>query len=160
MMNNEYGNLWEVVRKDLATDLAFGKTVTASNVRGGNNKFDASKSVDNNTDTYWATDDHITNASVTIDFGEPTRFNRVLLQEYIRLGQRIKEFNVEASIEGEWKEISKETTVGYKRILRLSPVVADKIRINDYRCEGLSHLKQHTNIQCTAFIIRAGNYPK
>ena len=68
---------------------------------GGNTKeFDTSKTLDNNKDTYWATDDDVTKASLTIDLGKPTLFNRFLVQEYIRLGQRVKAFTVEALIDG------------------------------------------------------------
>jgi alpha-L-fucosidase len=47
-------------------------------------------------DTYWTTDDEVKTATLTIDFGEPTTFNRFMAQEYIRLGQRVKAFTIEA----------------------------------------------------------------
>ncbi|HEY3388517.1 MAG TPA: discoidin domain-containing protein, partial [Prolixibacteraceae bacterium] len=80
--------------------------------------------------TYWATDDDITKASLTIDFGKPTTFNRFLAQEYIRLGQRVKAFTVEALVDGNWKELEKATTIGYKRILRFPSVKATQLRFN------------------------------
>ena len=67
---------------------------------------------------------------LTIDFGKPTTFNRFLVQEYIRLGQRVKAFTVEALVDGNWKEIANATTIGYKRILRFPTVKAAKIRFN------------------------------
>jgi alpha-L-fucosidase len=48
--------------------------------------FNASKALDGDKNTYWATDEGITNASITIDLGKPTLFNRFMAQEYIRLG--------------------------------------------------------------------------
>ncbi len=71
-----------------------------------------------------------TTASLTIDFGKPTRFNRFMAQEYIRLGQRVKAFTVEALVAGEWQEMAKATTIGYKRILRFPTVEATKLRFN------------------------------
>ena len=65
---------------------------------------------------------------MTIDFGKPTTFNRFLVQEYIPLGQRVKSFTVEAFVDGEWKEVAKATTIGYKRILRFHTVKATKLR--------------------------------
>jgi alpha-L-fucosidase len=46
------------------------------------------------------------------------------------LGQRVKAFTVEALINGNWKEISSGTTIGYKRILRFSSVKATQVRFN------------------------------
>jgi alpha-L-fucosidase len=86
--------------------------------------------VDGNKNTYWATDDNVKTASLTIDFGKPIRFNRFLVQEYIRLGQRVKAFTVEALVNGNWKELAKATTIGYKRILRFHSVTATKVRFS------------------------------
>ena len=56
--------------------------------------------------------------------------NRFLAQEYIRLGQRVKAFTVEVFVDGKWKEITKGTTIGYKRILRFPTVKATRVRVN------------------------------
>ena len=69
-------------------------------------------------------------ASLTMDFGKPTTFNRFLVQEYIRLGQRVKAFTVEALVDGNWKELAKATTIGYKRILRFPSVKATQVRFS------------------------------
>jgi alpha-L-fucosidase len=45
-----------------------------------------------------------------------------LIQEYVRLGQRVQEFKVEALVNGEWKHLVDGTTVGYK-VIRKFPVV-------------------------------------
>lgn len=52
------------------------------------------------------------------------------MQEYIRLGQRVKSFKVEANVDGQWRELARETTIGYKRILRLPTVTATQVRIS------------------------------
>jgi len=54
----------------------------------------------------------------------------LLVQEYIRLGQRIKHFSVEALVDGKWVTIGKSTTIGYKKILPIENVTTDKIRVN------------------------------
>lgn len=120
----------DAVKKAFAVDLAIKKKATASNVRGNANQFAAAMTVDGSKNTYWATDDNIKSASLTIDFGKPTRFNRFLVQEYIRLGQRVKAFTVEVFVDGSWKEIAKATTIGYKRILRFPSVTATKVRFS------------------------------
>jgi alpha-L-fucosidase len=118
------------VKEAFASDIVNGKKATASSVRGSRNEFGADKAVDNNKDTYWATDDQIKTASLTIDLGKPTTFNRFLVQEYIRLGQRVKAFTVDALVDGNWKEIAGATTIGYKRILTFPSVRATKVRLN------------------------------
>jgi len=116
--------------KDFANNLVSEKKAHATNTRGNHRRFAPRNVLDDGKDTYWSTDDSITEASLTIDPGEEVVFNRLLLQEYIRLGQRVKEFTVEALVREEWKEIASETTIGYKRILRLPTTTASKIRLN------------------------------
>jgi len=60
---------------------------------------------DGNPETYWSTPDNITSASLIIDFGRDTEVNRILLQEYIRLGQRVQEFKIEALVDSTWKQL-------------------------------------------------------
>jgi len=42
----------------------------------------------------------------------------------------VKAFTVEALVDGNWKELAKATTIGYKRILRFPSVKATKVRFN------------------------------
>ena len=76
-----------IIKADFANNLAIGKKVTATNYRGKSGKYKAGNVNDGNPDSYWATNDEVKSASLTIDFGEPTEFNRFLVQEDIRLGQ-------------------------------------------------------------------------
>lgn len=136
-------DLAAAVKETFAVSLAEKAKVTASNIRGNSKVFNAEKAIDGNKDTYWATDDGMTNASLTIDFMKPTTFNRFLVQEYIRLGQRVKTFTVEALVDGTWKEVAKATTIGYKRILRFPGVKATGVRftITDSKsCPVISNL--------------------
>lgn len=123
-------DLAKAVKEAFAVNLAGKAKAEASNVRGNSRKFGANKAIDNSMDTYWAADDGVTIASLTIDFGNPTTFNRFMAQEYIRLGQRVKSFSVEAFTAGDWKEVASATTIGYKRILRFPTVEASKLRFN------------------------------
>lgn len=120
----------EVIQKDFETNLAKDIEINADQVRGNSSKFEAENTIDGNPDTYWATDDGINAGSVIMNFGEPTTFNRFLVQEYIPLGQRVKAFSIEAWINGDWKVIDEQTTIGYKRILRFDNVTTSKLRFN------------------------------
>jgi len=129
--------------RELAVDLAKGVTITASEFRGNESLYHADKCIDDATKTYWATSDGVSQASLTIDFGKDTRFNRLLLQEYIALGQRIDSFTLEVEEHGNWKEVAQGTTIGYKRLLRFAPVEARKVRLTfstDAPCLTLANL--------------------
>ncbi|MBN1182625.1 MAG: discoidin domain-containing protein [Bacteroidales bacterium] len=123
-------DLAKAIKETFAVNLAEKTKIHASNVRGNANKFSAEMTIDGDKETYWATDDDVNKASLTIDFGKPTTFNRFLTQEYIRLGQRVKAFSIEALVNGNWKELAKATTIGYKRILRFPTVEATQLRFN------------------------------
>ena len=118
----------KAVKEAFAENLAEKMKAEATNVRGNAKRFGAARATDNDKDTYWATDDTVTKASLTINFGTPTKFNRFLVQEYIRLGQRVKAFTVEALVDGTWNELAKATTIGYKRILRFTTVETTQLR--------------------------------
>ncbi|MBN2012224.1 alpha-L-fucosidase [candidate division KSB1 bacterium] len=120
----------KAVRESFAVNLAENKHAEASNVRGTSQKFSAANALDSDKNSYWATDDGVNTASLTIDLGAPTLFNRFLAQEYIRLGQRVKAFTVEALVDGNWQEVAKATTIGYKRILRFPAVEATQVRFS------------------------------
>jgi len=114
--------------REFATEVARGKKVTASDVRG--RKFAAANVNDGNPDTYWATNDNVTSASITIDLGKETEVNRILMQEYIRLGQRVQRFTVNALVNNEWKKVTEGTTIGYKIIRKFPVVKASKVRVD------------------------------
>lgn len=118
------------IKADFKKELLSATKVQASNIRGNDTNFGPQNVIDGNKNTYWATDDKVKQASIEFTFKKPTAINRILLQEYIKLGQRVKSFSVEANVNGQWKTIANETTIGYKRILRLDRVIASAIRVN------------------------------
>jgi len=120
----------DAVKASFAENVAGKMKTSGSNVRGNERKFETSNVVDGDNDTYWATDDSVKTASLIIDFEKPALFNRFMVQEYIRLGQRVKSFTVEGLVDGQWKELAKGTTIGYKRILRFPAVEASQVRFS------------------------------
>lgn len=114
--------------KEFANEIAKGCSVTSSADRG--RKYRAGNVNDGNPETYWTTPDNVTKADFTINLGKETEVNRLMVQEYIRLGQRVKEFSAEALVNGQWQKILDGTTIGYKIIRKFPTVVTSKIRIN------------------------------
>ncbi|WET02351.1 alpha-L-fucosidase [Flavobacterium sp. YJ01] len=118
------------IKADFKKELLKETKVQASNIRANDSNFGPQNVIDGNKNTYWSTDDKVKQASIEFTFKKPTAINRILLQEYIKLGQRVKAFSVETNVNGQWKTIANETTIGYKRILRLDRVIASAIRVN------------------------------
>ncbi len=116
--------------KEFKTNLAKGALTTASSYRGDVESFSPANITDGNKATYWATDDEVTTGSIEIQLSQIKPVKYITLQEYIKLGQRIKSFTVEAWVENRWKSVASATTIGYKRILKLDPVETNKIRVN------------------------------
>ena len=90
-----------------------------------------------------------------IDFLKPTTFNRFVVEEDIRYGQRVKKFSLEAEIDGRWIPLKDElverlrvgdgtagmngdglTTIGHRRIICFPAVTATRLRFTvlDSKC--------------------------
>ena len=85
--------------------------------------------IDKDTETYWATSDGVQRATLEFGFGQAVGFNRLMLQEYIALGQRVDGFTFEIEKDGKFVEIARGTTIGYKRLLRFEDVITQKARL-------------------------------
>ncbi len=123
-------------------NLALGAAAKASCVRGDIPGYGADKIVDGKKDTYWSSDDGTTTATLEFDLGKKCTFNVAELAEYIRIGQRVEEFVLEARHGKTWKEFARGTTIGYKRLLRFDEVSARKVRLkilNSRVCPTISN---------------------
>jgi alpha-L-fucosidase len=98
------------VRGTFSRNLAANGKVTASNVRGGVEQFRPENLLDDNPDTYWATDDGVTTARVVIELRQPVRFEFIRVREDIRLGQRVESIAVDAFQNGEWRTVAEATS--------------------------------------------------
>jgi alpha-L-fucosidase len=117
----------ESLREIYKDDLALGARVSADASRGAG--FEAGRVVDGEFTTYWAASDDHKSGTLVLDLDKPTVFDRVLIQEPIWLGQRVRSFVVQVQENGSWRDIGRGTTVGYKKILEFPAVKAQKIRV-------------------------------
>ena len=111
-------------------NMAGHATVKASEVRGNDIDYSPENVLDGKDDTYWTVNDGTKKGSLVVELGETKTFDVVSIEEAIQFGQRIKEFKVEYSNNGEsWKVFDQGTTIGAKRLSRENPVKADRLRI-------------------------------
>ena len=121
---------YNTISNELTDNKLADVKVNADNERG--RRFSASKVNDNDPETYWATDDDYPYGTITFSFEKPVTLSKVMIQEYVKLGQRVKSFYLEGCKDGKWFRINtldETTTVGYKRIVRFNPIELDKLSI-------------------------------
>ena len=138
----------ERISRELGNNLLAGAKFTATDTRCKD--FDASKMGDGKWETYWAPKDGVTVADIEIKTKKDVTLNCIMLQEYIPLGQRVKEFVIEyKTCCGKWVPVlvdEETTTIGYKRIVRFHEKTASewRIRILDSRaCPCINNIEGH-----------------
>lgn len=116
---------------EFKTNLAANAAVEVNTYRGESEQYAAANLIDGNKETYWATEDGVTTGTIEIDLKTAQPVKYLLLQEYIKLGQRVKAFHVEIWKDNAWQRVASATTIGYKRILKLDPfsVETSKVKI-------------------------------
>ncbi len=116
----------QLLRQRLGRDLARKAVITASNIRqaGRHRNYALSHLTDGKTTTYWATDDSVSHATVTLAWSRPQTVRYVDLMEHIARGQRVRAFHIDVSTDGQtWQRVARDcqtTTVGYRRIIPLN----------------------------------------
>ena len=112
-----------------AVNLAEGGSITADSRRG--KAFAESALLDEDYHRYWAVPDDVLTPSFTLTLPKERTFNRIVLQEYIPLGQRVAAFEVEVlGADGQWQQVASESTIGYKRILLIPTVTTSAVRVH------------------------------
>ncbi len=116
--------------REFRVNLIEKANISVSDTRGNARQFGAKKLKDTDAGTYWASSDQVNEASIEMNFNSPVSFNRLLMQEYIALGQCIHTFKFEVEIDGKYQTITEGTTIGYKRLLRFPNVESKKARLS------------------------------
>jgi len=68
-------------------------------------------------------------AVVELGFTGPVEVDTFVTMEDLRYGQRIKEYVIEAYLDGEYKEVARGSSIGHKKIDEISPVTTRSVRI-------------------------------
>ncbi|KAF5040421.1 Alpha-L-fucosidase [anaerobic digester metagenome] len=119
------------LRETFDDNIAYNAKITASNVRGNNNKkFGVQNLIDSCHYSYWATDDGIHEAELIVKWEKPQRFNYVTIRENIRLGHRVDSVAIDIAVNKAWIEVARVTSIGALRIVKLDRYYqAKKLRI-------------------------------
>lgn len=67
--------------------------------------------------------------ALQLDFEQDEQVDHVIIQEDIVFGERVREYLLEGKIDGQWVELAKGTSVGYKRIERFEVVDVRSLRL-------------------------------
>ncbi len=108
-------------------NLASGATVSASKKRGRG--FEPENILSPDYDLYWAAPDNALTAMLEVTLPEERTFDRLQLQEYIPLGQRVMAWHVDYWNGTDWEQLAEGTTIGYKRIVAVPAVTTSSLRI-------------------------------
>ncbi len=74
---------------------------------------------------------------IVLKFPEKQEVNHVIIQEDIRLGERVREYKIEAFINGKWTSVAGGEVIGNKRIQQFENVKTNRVRlvINKWQAE-------------------------
>ena len=118
--------LRRILDETFQTNLAAGAAVKASSAARGHQ---AAAVLDGDKKSYWQAAPGAESAAIAFDLGEERAFDVAMLQENIRVGQRIEGFSLEAWKGAGWVPLAQGTTIGYKRLLRFPVASARKVRL-------------------------------
>lgn len=85
--------------------------------------------VANDNSSFWTPDPKDKKPELIIEFDRPEMFDKVVIKENIRNGQKIEEFKVFCEIKGKWKKFGEGTVIGHKKICANKPVETQKLKI-------------------------------
>ncbi|MFE0138419.1 alpha-L-fucosidase [Streptomyces sp. NPDC059037] len=116
------------IRSTFDTDHAEGATAADDAGTSHTPGNDPGNVLDDTDDTAWQPTG--TSGNLVLDLGSDKTFNTVNVKENIQVGQRTTGFAVDVWDGQSWKEAGKATTIGYRRILKLSEsVTTSKVRL-------------------------------
>ncbi|MCP5538293.1 MAG: alpha-L-fucosidase [Akkermansiaceae bacterium] len=116
-----------IIQQTYATNLASGGTMAADSTLAGQ---PASNCLDGDLDSYWEPEAGVSTPTLTLTLPSAQTIDRVVLQEAIAVrSMRIENFAVDTWNGTSWEEKATATTVGHKRILKITETSTDKVRI-------------------------------
>jgi alpha-L-fucosidase len=66
---------------------------------------------------------------VELDLGWTARIDHVITMENIAEGERVREYVIEGLVSGQWKELCRGSSIGYKKIDQFNPTEVSKVHV-------------------------------
>jgi len=124
----------EVLKKFGKTiELMFKKNLCIGSMLHASDTIDDNHNIYNilkeNKNLFWAPKDGTEKVIINIDLKQSKYFDRIVLMEHIKSGQRIEKFTIDYKKGDTWETLYSGTTIGYKRICCFEKTEARNIKI-------------------------------
>ena len=131
-----------ILDETFTVNYARNAEISVNNVRAKSDGFSGVNLTDGNRQTYWSTDDHVSQAEVVVTLNQTKEINVVLLREYLPLGQRVTAWSLDLWKDDQWIEFASGESIGSCRLWRGAPVTGKKfrLRLSGPVCPALSEL--------------------
>ncbi len=116
-----------IIKQTFAVNLAANGKATADSVR--DLRCEPDMILNDCYDNFYAAADGDLTPTVEIKLPAPVEFDTFTIGEKIELGIRVKEYRVEAMVEGEWKVLAHKRSIGHLWAERFERVCTDRVRI-------------------------------
>jgi hypothetical protein len=113
----------------LGDNLAVDRPVSTSNVRADDRRFGGWQALDDDDQTYWATDDGVTEARLELDTEGALDINALELREAAGALGRVHGYRVEGLVANSWNVLAEGTSIGDRKVHRFPRVTVWKVRL-------------------------------
>ncbi|MEI7955777.1 MAG: alpha-L-fucosidase [Verrucomicrobiota bacterium] len=83
-----------------------------------------------------------TGAEVTLDVTGDAPIDHIVIMENIANGERVRSYVVEGMVNGTWQQLTAGSAVGHKKIDRIAPVAATRVRLRIPEAVGTPEIKR------------------
>jgi alpha-L-fucosidase len=112
--------------------------------------------LDGNPSTFWTGEADGTKPELVFTLPGEADFNVLLIEEAIDYGQRIDAFAVDAWMNGEWREIGRATSIGYRRLLVLENARTTRLRLRFEQVTAFPVIRRVGLFAMPAWLILGG----
>ena len=107
---------------------------------------DTAAAFDGNANTYWQaaapSSGDVTPPILTVEFTQPTTFDRVVTMERFNDGQHITAYRIEVEERGQWREVAHAQAVGHKKIDIFPAVTGTRVRLTLLDTNGPAQIRE------------------
>ncbi|HWT73332.1 MAG TPA: alpha-L-fucosidase [Mobilitalea sp.] len=118
--------LGKFIRESFSNNLIGQASLKASSTE---QPFDVTN-LNDNSESYWKAEDYCDYCNISVELKDNHLIRYIVLSEQITCSQRVEMFTIDAEIDGAMCTVYNGTTIGYKKICPIHPVITKRIVIN------------------------------